>query len=389
MSRRVCASVPRRAWIRMSCGAAVAVVLTTAIADAQVVGGAGRIQGRLIQRMQFGAGAWGGMRPPRPVDEGSALFPGDDFRRIGDPWWDDVGKEEAVAEPPKVEPPAAADVAQGEGTGDNPFPLDAATLSREQREAVFKETARLAAVTGMMCLRRELSTVRQIRPALDEQQRAFVLLAGRKAVRERLAALEEKPLTRWTNEQKQGQEAAIRAAIAASLGANDSDAAREAYEAEVAGRDDRRQRAAVAALVAEIDRDAPLTVEEKTRLADGLTEFYREAWRGAAEDYPGGLAGGLGMQLPSGLDRSVERVLGKQRKAEWLARRQAAGGDAERNDDAGMGIQNGRVLQIRGVQQANGVGVAVVVEAAAVGPVQEEAAKDPAAEGGAAEGGAE
>jgi hypothetical protein len=256
------------------------------------------------------------------VDEGSSLFPDDDFRRIGDPWWDDVAKDEADGGLPAVGQQPAAGVPAGANGGEGDPKLDAAALSREQRDALARETSRLAAVTGMMVLRRELSAVRQLRPMLDEQQRALVLLAGQKALRERLASLEEKPLPRWTNEQKLGLAATIREAIGAALAANDSDEARDAYVAEEARRDERRKRAAVDALVAEIDRELQLSGDERDRLVAGLTESYREAWRMAANSYPLGLAAGVGLlQLPNGLDRSVEQILGKQRVAEWLARR--------------------------------------------------------------------
>jgi hypothetical protein len=339
----------------MALAAAIAAVFSAATAEAQVVVGG---QAVVIQRMQFGAGfGMAGMRGFRPVDEGSGLFPDDDFRRIGDPWWDDVAKDDAGAELPAVarEPaaglPAVSPVADEQAVEKA---LDAGTLSREQREALHKESARLAAVTGMMGLRRELSAVRQIRPELDEQQRAIVLLAGRKALREGLAALAEKPLSRWGNDRKQALDAAVRDAIGAALAANDSDAARDAYLAEVTRRDERRKRAAVDALVAEIDRDMQLAAEERERLVAGLTESYREAWRSVADQYPQGLAAGLGMQqLPSGLDRKVEEILGKQRTAEWLARRPNAGG---RPDGRGP-------LRIRA---GAGNGVQVIIEGGAV-----------------------
>lgn len=294
-------------------------------AAAQVVVGGNMV---VIQRFQFGGGFGGGPmgRMGRPVDEGSGLFADDDFRRIGDPWWDDVAKDEGANALPAVGRQPAAGVPAGANVGDGDPKLDAAALSREQRDALAVESSRLAAVTGMMTLRRELSAVRQLRPMLDEQQRSFVLAAGKKAVRERLTALDEKPLTRWTTEQKQALAASIREAIAGALAANDSDEARDAYGAETTRREERRKRAAIDALVAELDRELQLNGDERTRLVTGLTEAYREAWRTAADAYPLGLSAGVGMQqLPTGLDRSVERILGKQRTAEWLARRPANG----------------------------------------------------------------
>lgn len=345
MKRSLLASRLERGLFMLLVVAAAGSALATA--HAQVVFGGGVV----IQRMQFG----GGMRQARPVDEGSGLFPDDDFRRIGDPWWDDVVKDDtaealaAVGQKPAADVPAGANVGDGDPKVD--AALDAATLSREQRDALAKESARLAAVTGMMTLRRELSAVRHLRPMLDEQQRSFVLAAGRKVLRERLAALDEKPLTRWTSEQKQGLAAEIRASIGAALAANDSDEARAAYVAEASRSEDRRKRAAVDGLVAEIDRDLQLSREETDQLVSGLTEAYREAWRSVADQYPQGLAAGVGMQfLPTGVDRSVERILGKQRTAEWLARRPNAGG---------------RFGRPRGVVRG-GNGVQVIIEGGAV-----------------------
>jgi hypothetical protein len=323
------------AWLTITL-TVVAAGFGAATTEAQVV---------VIGQMRFGDGAVMGFpRSARPVDEGSGLIAGDDFRRIGDPWWDDVARDDGgdalpavkqrPAEPVPV-PPVALNPDGSEKL------LDAATLSREQRESLFTESARLAAITGMMSLRRELTAVRHVRPALDEQQRSFVLAAGRKALRERLSALAEKPLTRWTKEQKRSLEDTIREALAASLAANESDAARDAYVAEVARRDERRKRAAVDVVVAEIDRDARLSIAERTRLTDGLVESYRESWRGLTEAFAGDQAFAVGMPLPNGLDRSVERLLGKQRAGEWQARRQTA------LQEVGMQVGHAQMHQIR------------------------------------------
>lgn len=356
MKRTVTPGGPARGWLALILLAAAAGPAASAARAQVVFGGGGNVV--VVQRFQFG-GVMPGMRGGRPVDEGSGLFPDDDFRRIGDPWWDDVAKDEAGAELPAVaREPAAGLLPVGVVADEQAVEkaLDAGTLSREQREALHKESARLAAVTGMMGLRRELSVVRQIRPALDEQQRAIVLLAGKKAVREHLAALEEKPVSRWGNDRKQALDAVVRDAIGAALAANESDAAREAYLAEAMRREERRKRAAVDALVADIDRDLQLAVDERERLVAGLTEAYREAWRAAAEDYPRRLAAGVGMwQLPSGLDRKVEEILGKQRTAEWLARRPSAEG--------GPGV--GRPNRPR-IRAGNGNGVQVIIEGGAV-----------------------
>ena len=353
MKRTFIPGGPVQGFLALILLAAAAGPAASAARGQVVVRGGGNVM--VVQRFQFGGGA--GMRGARPVDEGSGLFPDDDFRRIGDPWWDEVAKDEAGADLPAVAREPAGGLPQFfQGADEQAMEkaLDAAALSREQREALFKESARLAAVTGMMGLRRELSAVRQLRPMLDEQQRSFVLAAGRQVLRERLAALDEKPLTRWTSEHKQGLAAAIRESIGAALAANDSDEARDAYVAEASRREDRRKRAAVDALVAEIDRDMQLSREERDQLVSGLTEAYREAWRSVADQYPQGLAAGVGMQyLPTGVDRSVERILGKPRTAEWLARRPNAGG---RPDGRGP-------LRIRA---GAGNGVQVIIEGGAV-----------------------
>ena len=357
MKRTFIPGGPVQGFLALILLAAAAGPAASAARGQVVVRGGGNVMVVVQRRHQFGGGA--GMRGFRPVDEGSGLFPDDDFRRIGDPWWDEVAKEDAGAELPAVAREPAAGLPQVGVVADEQAvekALDAATLSREQREALHKESSRLAAVTGMITLRRELSAVRQLRPMLDEQQRSFVLAAGRQVLRERLAALDEKPLNRWTSEHKQGLAAAIRESIGAALAANDSDEARDAYVAEASRREDRRKRAAVDALVAEIDRDMQLSREERDQLVSGLTEAYREAWRSVADQYPQGLAAGVGMQyLPTGVDRSVERILGKPRTAEWLARLNAGG----RPDGRGP-----RGLRIRAVE-GNGR-VQVIIEGGAV-----------------------
>jgi hypothetical protein len=306
---------------------ATLVAASAAIAEAQFAAGGGAVViGGAGVRIQFG-GPMAGRAARPPVDEGSGLFPGDEFRRIGDPWWDEVAKDDGGDALPAVaqEPNAGLPAVPPEGDPRAEKPLDAATLSREQQDSLRKESARLAAITGMMSLRRELSAVRQVRPGLEEQQRSFVLAAGRKVLQARLAALGEEPVTRWTADKKRSLEEAIRDALAASLAANESDAARDEYVAEAARREERRKQAAVDALLAEIDRDARLSIDERTRLADGLVESYRESWRGLSDDYARGIASGYGMTaLPADLVQKVNRVLGKQRAEEWQARRQAA-----------------------------------------------------------------
>jgi|688.fasta_scaffold13525_2 hypothetical protein len=233
---------------------------------------------------------------------------------IGDPWWDDA------APPPKAgDPDAAPAAAAGDAQADGEDP-------QGNREAMLRAQAEMvrmgARQQGMAILRRELSIVRQTCPSLERQQRALVLEAGRAAVDK---AVEEQ-ITAALGRRRGRQaviEAVIGEALQKSVAANAAAGEAAAYEAEPGLRQERAKQATIAALVADVDRDAFLDDAEREALTKALAESYRERWRGAlAVLQNGGLIGGNPQQ---GIDRCVEKALGAERKAEWLARREEAG----------------------------------------------------------------
>jgi hypothetical protein len=279
------------------------------LAAAWVVGGGSIAFGQVIMNLQVNGAmlrqAAGPVFVPAEVD-GVA---------IGDPWWDDA------APPPKAgDPDAAPAAAAGDDQADGADP-------RAQMEAQLRAQAEMVRMSarqqGLAILRRELSIVRQTCPSLERQQRALVVEAGRAAVENAVEDQMTAALGRRRG-RPADLEAAIGEALRKSVAANAADSESVAYEAERGLRKERAKQATIAALVADVDRDAFLDEAERQALAKTLAESYHERWRGALSALQSGMPV-LGATAPQGLDRSVEKALGKDRKAEWLARREAAG----------------------------------------------------------------
>lgn len=296
---------------------------------------------------------------------------------IGDPWWDDA----EAARPDAKPQPVAADEAPAAD------PADAQAMLHAQVE-MFAQKVRQQ---GLAILRRELSLVRQSCPSLEKQQRALVLEAGRGAIDRAVDELMQAAgggRRRVARKRDGDLEAAIRDALKAAVKANAADAELAAYEGEHGLREERRKAAVVAALVAEVDREAYLDDAERTALAKEFTESYRERWRFPVTELQQN--GGLSHEsLLPGLERCVEKALGKPRKDQWIAAREEA-----RTLAGGRGMQQGHV-QIMGnggvraqiffapgqaggrrVQVGgNGVQMQLQVQAAAVEGKQPEAAE--------------
>jgi len=256
---------------------------------------------------------------------------------IGDPWWDDAEAARPDAKPQRV----AADEAPA---GD---PADAQAMLRAQVE-MFAQNVRQQ---GLAILRRELSLVRQSCPSLEQQQRALVLEAGRgaidRAVDEQIQAAGG-GRRRVAPKRGGDLEAAIRDALKAAVKANAAEAELAAYEGEHGLREERRKAAVVAALVAEVDREAYLDEAEREALAKEFTESYRERWRPALAALQQNVMVPTESNLP-GLERCVEKALGKERKAQWVAAREEA-----RKLAGGRGMQQ---VQVHAVQPLGNGGV--------------------------------
>lgn len=237
---------------------------------------------------------------------------GDGGEAIGDPWWDEAeaGRQ---AEKPRRE---AADKAQAE------------MLAQSVRQQ------------GRAILRRELSLVRQSCPSLEKQQRALVLEAGRgavdRAVDEQIQAVGggRRPFESPTD-----LETAIRDALKAAVKANADDTELAAYEGEHGLREERRKAAVVAALVAEVDREAYLDDAEREALAKGLMASYRERWRPAVTAFQQNAMVVLNENILPGLERCVEKALGKPRKDQWVVAR-----DEARKLAGNQGMQQAQVM---------------------------------------------
>jgi len=235
---------------------------------------------------------------------------------IGDPWWDEAEAKRSAAE---QAPDAVAEDAEAEE------PADAQAMLQAQLRAQAEMLAQNVRQQGLAILRRELSLVRQTCPSLEKQQRALVLEAGRGAIDR---AVDEQMQAAGGGRRRPAKrtdlETAIRDALLASIKANADDSELVAYETEHRLRAERRKAAVVAAIVAEVDREAYLDDAEREALAKGLTESYRERWRPVvAALQQNGLVVPDENMLP-GLERCVEKALGKERKARWVAARDEA-----------------------------------------------------------------
>jgi hypothetical protein len=107
-------------------------------------------------------------------------------------------------------------------------------------------------------------------------------------------------------------------------------------------RRERAKQATIALIVADVDRDAFLDDAEREMLAKALAESYRERWRQVVTALHQGMVEVVAPP-PQGVDRCVERALGKERKAEWLARRE----EAQKLLAQTGGQQNGGMVQIQ------------------------------------------
>ena len=306
---------------------------------------------------------------------------------IGDPWWDDAAQQPKAGKPD----PEPADEA-GDDQADAADPQAQMQAQLRAQAEMMRSHARQQ---GLAILRRELSIVRQTCPSLERQQRALVLEAGRgaieKAVDDQMAAALGRRRGRQADIETAVGEA-LRASVAANAAAEES----AAYEAERGLRKERAKRATIAALVADVDRDAFLDDAEREGLAKALGESYRERWRQVVTALQQGMVE-FGAPPPQGVDRCVERALGKERKAEWLARReesqkllaQAGGQQIQMFGDGGMvqiqaqafGGAGGAVRRvIRRRVVANGNGVQMQLEVQVGGGAEAAVEEDAAAE---------
>jgi hypothetical protein len=270
---------------------------------------------------------------------------------IGDPWWDDAAAK-PQAEKPAAEPAADTD---DEAAAEDADP-QAQMQAQLRAQAEMMRTG--AEQQGLAILRRELSIVRQTCPSLERQQRALVLEAGRAAIEKAVDDQMAAALGRRRGRQADVETAigeALRASVAANAAAEES----AAYEVERGLRRERAKQATIAAIVADVDRDAFLDDAEREALAKALAESYRERWRQVVTALQQGMVE-VGAPPPQGVDRCVERALGKERKAEWLARREEANKLAS-HQGGGQVLQvfgNGGMVQIQ-AQAVGGAGGAV------------------------------
>lgn len=334
--------------LALACGCLVALTGDRGIAQQFVCGGVGEIQIIADGRGVAVPGAVPGL-DAELVIEGDA---------IGDPWWDEAeaGRPTTKPQTEKANENSAADPADAEAVRK--------VLKRDSAAWRFRHQS-------LIILQRELSRVRQSCPSLEKQQRALVLEAGRRAVDQAIdRAVEEEMQAngemkanvgnaqRFFRMRVDGIETAIREALKAAVKANADDAALAAYEGEHRLGGERRKTAAVAMLVAEVDREAYLDNAEREALGEAFAASYSERWWPALVGLQQGQRVTLDSALP-GVERCVEQTLGKERTAAWRKQRE----EAQKLAAAGLpGV--GQMQMVRGGQlglrvQRMGVGVKI------------------------------
>lgn len=323
------------------------------------------------------------LQPAFPADVAAVQPDGAASDAIGDPWWDDAAA--------KLQAEPAADTDDEAAVED----ADPQAQLRAQLRAQAEMMRNGAQQQGLAILRRELSIVRQTCPSLERQQRAIVLQAGRAAIEKAVDDQMSAALGRRRGRQAD-IEVAIDEALRASVAANAAPEESAAYEAERGLRRERAKQATIAAIVADVDRDAFLDDAEREALAQSLAESYRERWRQVVTALQQGIVE-FGSPPPQGVDRCVEKAIGKERKAEWLARREEAhklaahpeGGPIQVFGNGGMvqiqaqavGGGGGAVRRvIRRRVVGNGNGVQMQLEVQVGGGVEAEAEEDVAVE---------
>lgn len=298
-----------------------------------------------------------------PFGDGVVVRPDDaENDAIGDPWWDDA------APPPPV---AASAAAPDDAETDD---IDPQAEMQAQLQAQAEMLRQGLEQQGLAILRRELSVVRQTCPSLGLRQRAIVLEAGRQAI-EQLVDQHMVAVIGRRRGARADIEEAINAAVRTAVAANAAAVESAAYAAERGLRQERFRQATIATLVADVDRDAFLDEPEREALAKALSGSYRDRWRQVATSLgqgPDGMPGAL----PAGLERCVEKALGKERQAEWLARRVEARellAQAEGGEDGVVVIQEqgvGRAVRRVIRRQAIGNGVEMRLEVRIGGAVE-------------------
>jgi hypothetical protein len=270
---------------------------------------------------------------------------GDDGEAIGDPWWDEAEAKRPAAKKAEPDEPADDEPAAEETADAVDEAADEDADPQAQMQAQLRAQAEMmrtgARQQGLAILRRELSIVRQTCPSLERQQRALVLEAGRGAIEKAVDDQMTAALGRRRGRQAD-VETAIGAALRASVAANAAAEESAAYEVERGLRRERAKQATIALIVADVDRDAFLDDAEREMLAKALAESYRERWRQVVTALHQGMVEVVAPP-PQGVDRCVERALGKERKAEWLARRE----EAQKLLAQTGGQQNGGMVQIQ------------------------------------------
>jgi hypothetical protein len=242
---------------------------------------------------------------------------------IGDPWWDEAA----------ADAPAAAAKPDGPEAND----LHAAVRSH-----------------GLAILGRQLSIVRQTCPSLEKQQRGNVLEVGRGLVDTFVEEQTQKKRP-TTGALSLDLENRIRQALRDTLRANASDAEAAAYEAEQGLRVEREKQAVVAAIVADVDREAWLDDAEREALAEALVESYRKRWQSpASEAMTRGVPVSNETELP-GVEQCVEKALGTERKTRWIAARDEAR-TLERKNRGNKTLGNGVIVMRNGVMRDGGNG---------------------------------
>jgi len=248
------------------------------------VAAVGQVQLDVQGRVQVQGGGVIVIQPaPGQADGGVRLRamvapPGAADDTIGDPWWDEAAGQPAA--------PSAEEVPADQGE----------RLRRLAREQAQQQRR----VPLMTELRRELSVVRATCPSLEPAARSRIVAAGRAEVA-----------------------AAVAAARAGRLGPAIAEAVqREATSAEAAAygrheqeRAGRRRAAAIAVVVAAVDREVWLDEPQRRTLAEAIAEAWGPAWEVLVVGPPGRMI--TAANVPGELEACLLEAAGPDAVAAW------------------------------------------------------------------------
>lgn len=199
---------------------------------------------------------------------------------IGDPWWDEAAGQPAA-------PSAAAE----------PVPADHGDQLRRLAREQAQQQRRVPLMTE---LRRELSVVRATCPSLEPAARARIVAAGRAEVAASVAA---------------ARAGRLGPAIAEAVRREATSAEAAAYGRHEQERAGRRRAAAIAVVVAAVDREVWLDEPQRRTLSEAIAKAWGPAWEVLVVGPPGRMI--TAANVPGELEACLLEAAGPEAVADW------------------------------------------------------------------------